>query len=89
MKLKEGFVIKNIGLDTVAIYAGGDTVDLGSTVVLNPSAEFFFSALVCDHTEDSLTELLASHYDISEEKAKEDVRVFLAELKDKGFLSDD
>ena len=89
MKLKEGFVIKNICSDTVAIYAGGDTVDLSSTVVLNPSAEFLFSALVRDCTEDDLTELLVSHYDISKEKAKEDVRAFLAELEDKGFLSDD
>lgn len=89
MKLKEGFVIKNICSDTVAVYAGGDTVDLSSTVVLNPSAECLFSALKNDCTEDELAELLVSHYDIETEKAKEDVKTFIAELKNKGFLSDD
>ncbi len=86
MKLKDGFEILNICDDTVAIYTGGETVDLRSTIVLNSVAELLFRLLQNKIGEEKLVQALVSSYDITEEKAKQDLAVFLQNLDEKGLL---
>lgn len=86
MKLKDGFEILNICDDTVAIYTVGDTVDLRNTIVLNSVAELLFRLLQNEISEEKLVQALVSSYDIAEEKAKQDLAVFLQNLDEKGLL---
>lgn len=86
MKIKDGFVIKNIGGDTVAIYAAGSTVDLRSAIVLNSVAELLFRQLQKGTDEKELEELLTTAYDITEDKAKKDVSAFVQLLIEKDLL---
>lgn len=86
MKLKDGFRIFNICGDTVALYAGGDIVDLRNTIVLNSVAELLFRQLQTETDEEGLVQALVNSYDISEEKAKKDIAVFVQSLSEKGLL---
>ncbi len=86
MKLKDGFKIINICGDTVAIYAGGNTVDLRRAIVLNSAAELLFHQLQTETNEKGLVQVLVNNFDISEEKAKKDVAAFVQGLSEKGLL---
>lgn len=87
MKLKKGFVIRKIGSDTIAIYAGSDTVDLQQAIQLNETAELLFIKLLEDADEQTLADALIEKYDISKEKAEQDVKKFISALAEKDFLS--
>ncbi len=89
MKLIDGFTVKKIGDDTVAIYVGGDTVDMTVGIELNPVARLLFTALLAETTKEELIKLLLENYDITPEMAKEDVRVFINDLTNKGLLTED
>lgn len=86
MKLKNGFVIRTICNDTVAIYAGDSIVDLQNALILNDSAEFIFRFLLKETTSDEVVLELTKKYDITEEAAKQDFEQFVALLSEKGYL---
>lgn len=86
MKLKEGFVIRHLGEDDIAVYTGGDAVDLINTVVLNKTARLLFEAMYCEVDRADLLHLLCASYDISQERAGQDVDEFVNMLSQKGFL---
>lgn len=87
MKLKKGFVIRKIGSDTIAIFAGGDTVDLQQAIELNETAELIFEKLLEGADERDLIDALTQKYEISKEKAEQDVKKFISALAEKDFLS--
>ena len=86
MKLKEGFVIRTICNDTVAIFAGESTVNLQQALILNDSAEFIFRSLLKETTENEIVLNLTKKYDIAEDVAKKDLKSFIALLSEKGYL---
>lgn len=86
MKLKDGFVIRTIGSDTVAIYAGENTVDLQQAIFLNETAEYIFRLLLEETNESNLISALIKRYDISEQQAQNDVKAFVSALGVKGYL---
>jgi hypothetical protein len=88
MTLKDGFEIFNVGGDALAIYTGGERVDLRNAVVLNPVAEFLFQLLQQKVGREELAQKLASNYSITIEKAQEDVALFLENLSKKGLLEE-
>lgn len=86
MKLKDGFVIRKICGDTVAIFAGGDTVDLQQAVQLNESAELLFTLLQRGAEIEELVSALTEKYDIEKEKARHDAETFTSLLAEKELL---
>jgi hypothetical protein len=86
MRLKEGFVIRKICGDTVAIFAGGDTVDLQQAIHLNETAELLFARLQNGAETDELVSALTEKYDIDKEKARHDVESFISRLAEKELL---
>ncbi len=86
MKLKEGFTVKTVCGDTLAIYAGENTVDLQQAIVLNDSAEFIFRNLLNETTKEEIVAEMLKKYDISKETAINDVDSFISNLSKKGYL---
>ena len=86
MKLIEGFVIKKICGDTLAIYAGGKRVELQKAIQLNEVAELLFERLLVGASEEELVSALTEKYEITEEKAKQDVKRFISVLAEKDYL---
>ena len=86
MKLKDTFVIKQIGNETVAVCVNKDTADLRRVVSLNGSSKIIFEALIGDVSKDELAELLVSNYGITKQQAEEDVNSFLQLLSEYNLL---
>lgn len=88
MKIVNGFEIKEIAENFVAIPTQGSVVDFSSIIMLNETSAFLWLKLENDLTEEELVGALLAEYDVDEKTAKEDVAKFISELKTAGVLED-
>jgi len=85
-KLKDGFIVRKIGKQIMAVPVGQQTSQIHGMIALSESAEILWKALEKGADEESLVDILAEIYEIDREKASEDVKKFLAGLKEQGAL---
>lgn len=86
MKIKEGFILKDLGGQMVVVAVGNATQTLNGMIKLNDSGVVLWKKLESGATEDELKDALMEEYEISEETAKEDVAAFVNSLKGPGII---
>lgn len=86
MKLKEGFLLREIAGETVVLPAGDD-LDLNMMITLNGTAKFLWEQLQEEIAEDALVEKLLAEYEIDAQGAKVHVHEFVEKLNEYGFLA--
>ena len=80
MKLKEGFLLRQVAGQTVVL------LDLNMMITLNETGAFLWERLQDETTEDALVEALLGEYDVDEATARKSVAAFAQKLNDNGFL---
>ena len=85
MKLKEGFILRTVAGETVALPAGGVT-NLDMMITLNGTAKFLWEILANGAEKAELVDALLSEYDVERERAEMSVDAFVARLKELDFL---
>ena len=85
MKLKEGFVLREIAGRTVVVPVR-DTLDLNLMISLNATGRFLWEQLEKGATPQQLKEALLEAYDVTESLAQADVDAFIEKLEQNGFL---
>lgn len=83
MKIKNKFIMKKIGEDTVVVPVGDN--DLRGVIKLNEVAADMWSFSLENDDNQSIAEKIAEKYDVSVEKALEDVIKFEEKLKENGI----
>lgn len=83
MKIKEGFIIKEVADSFVVVPVGENLVDFSSMITTNETGAFIWNLLSEDKTADELAEALVSEYSVDLKTAKADVEEFLSVLKSK------
>lgn len=75
MRIKEGFVLREVCGETVIIGEGLGAVNFGKLLVLNETAAWLWKQAqqMGDFTTESLAERLCAEYDVPAELAKADV----------------
>ena len=86
MRIKEGFVLRNMGGSPVVVSIGAASKVFNGMVKLNEAGELLWKKLMEDATEDELIQTLLEEYDVTEEIAKKDVQAFLDSLKKPGII---
>ena len=86
MKLKEGFLLRQVAGQTVALPAGRE-LDLNMMITLNGTAAFLWERLSGDTDEAALTAALLDEYDVDEATAAAAVADFVEKLRAYGFLA--
>lgn len=86
MKLKDGFVLREVAGQTVVLPAGGD-LDLNMMITLNDTGKFLWTLLEQETEENDLVAAILNEYDIDEQTAKTAVEGFIATLKKHEFLA--
>lgn len=82
MKLKEGFVLRKIGGESVVIPIGNNIADFNGIIRLNESAAFLWGLLKNETTKDDLVKDLIREYKIDEVLAINDVEKFISTLNE-------
>lgn len=85
-KLKDGFVVRRIGMQIMAVPVGKQTSEIHGMIALTESAELLWNALTDGAEEEALVKIITDSYEVSEEVATEDVKKFLEGLKEQGAL---
>lgn len=86
MKIKEGFVVRKIANQYMAVPVGARAKELHGMLGLNETAAFLWELLKEDRTEEELAALLYEEYEISEEDTLETVHKFCQSLQDEGVM---
>lgn len=87
MRIKNGFVIREICGEKVISGEGTDCVNFNKLIRLNDSAAYLLESVgSSDFTEETMADLLLGRYDVSPEKALSDVRDMCRSLKDNGIV---
>lgn len=86
MKIKDGFVLKQLGDSFIVVPVNSRVVDFASIIKLNDTGAFLWSMLESDQTTDSLLSAMLSDYDVSEALAVEHIDKFINKLREHDIL---
>lgn len=88
MKIKQGFLLKNILDDYIVVPLGDNIVDFSVAVSLNETGAYLWQCLQNETDENALITALTAEYNVDTETAQTDVAEFLALLRQHQFLED-
>ncbi len=86
MKLKDGFLIREVAGQTVVLPTGDD-LDLNMMTTLNGTAKFLWEKLQDGTDEAALVAALLAEYEVDEQTAAESVAEFIHKLRENDFLA--
>lgn len=86
MRIKEGFVLKEIAGVNVVVPIASKMISFKAIVSLNESGAFLWKLLETDKTEQDLLTAFLGEYDIDEQTAKTDISQFIENMKKADLL---
>lgn len=84
MKIKEGFVLRQVAGDTIVLPAGD--LNINAMITLNETGTFLWQKMEQETTVDELVAEVLKVYDTDEATAKAAVEAFVEKLKGYDFL---
>lgn len=88
MKIKEGYLLREVAGSNIVVPLGAAEMDLGGMMTLNEVGAFVWHALEEDTTEEQIVNALLSEYDVEAAVAARDVHSYIEKLKEKGIIED-
>ncbi len=85
-KLKDGFIIREIGGNTMAVPVGAKTSEIHGMIALSESGALLWKALESGADIPALAKVLTDNYEIDNATALTDAEKFVAGLKEQGAL---
>ena len=80
MKIKEGFVLREVAGSFIVVAVGEEVKTFNGIITLNETGAFLWKALENGAEEQDLVSALLSEYDVEESVAREHVKKFIARL---------
>ena len=87
MKLKDGFVLRDVAGQTVVL-PSGDDLDLNMMITLNETGKFLWERIADGADEAGLVNALLAEYDVDADTARASVQRFVKKLCENGFIAD-
>ena len=82
MKIKEGFVLREVAGSFIVVAVGEAIKSFNGIVNLNETGAFLWKILEKGATKDELIAKLLEEYDVDEKTASEDVDIFINKLSE-------
>lgn len=86
MKIKEGFVLRNIAGSHIVVPVGAVSIDFNGMITLNDSAAFLWKQLEKGTDVDGLTAAILAEYETDEDTARTCSQDFVDKLNEAGCL---
>jgi hypothetical protein len=81
MKIKDGFVIRKVA-DCFVVMNLGQELDLGGMITLNETGALIWNGVAEGLSGSDIAKRITDEYEVSEEKALEDVKTFICKMKE-------
>lgn len=88
MKIKEGFLLRQVGENHVVVPVGAQTVDFRCILTLNEVGAFLWEKMTVDCSVADLVEAVLAEYDVAADVATVDVERYVASLREKNLLDE-
>lgn len=88
MKIKSGFAKRNIAGSEIVVPVGNKAMEFNGMITLNESGGFFWDCLVKGCTKEQLLSKVLLEYEVTEQKASEDIDKFLEMLRENNLLDE-
>ena len=85
MKIKDGYIVREVA-GQIVVLPSGDDLDLNVMITLNGTGKFLWEILQKGAQKEDLVSAILANYDADEPTAKSAVDGFVAELEKNGFL---
>lgn len=86
MKIREGFVLKQVADATIVVPSGAASLDFNGMITLNDTGAFLWKLLEKDTDEEAMLAEMLKEYDVDEQKASAGIRKFVERLSAEGLL---
>jgi hypothetical protein len=86
MKLKDGFMLREIAGTWIVVPIGQRVVEFNGLMTLSETSAVLWKRLEIGATVDELLATILEEYVVDEETAKNDVQEFVAVVRDKGLF---
>lgn len=87
MKIKEGFVVREVAGTYLALATGELSKIYNGSLTLNSSAKFIFDCFQTDTTKDEVVKKMMDYYeDLDEATAKDAVDTFVSRLEGENLI---
>ena len=88
MKIKDGFVVRDIMGQCVVVATGEASESFSGMIKLNDTGKDIWEGVAAGKSEAEITDKIVEDYDVDKERAKASVSKFITDMKDKGFIID-
>ena len=86
MKIMNGYMLREVGGESIVVPVGSRTVDLRGIIKLNGTAAFLWKKLENERTRDELVSAMLEEYDVDAKTAENDVDRFIDSLRENNLL---
>jgi hypothetical protein len=86
VKLREGFVIRDVAGQTVVVATGEAAKVFHGMIKLNAVGAFIWKALSKGQTKHSIVSDVVEQFEVDKEQASQDFEIFIEQLRQHGFL---
>lgn len=86
MKIKEGFVLREVAGKAVVIAVGEASKTFHGMINLNASGKMIWQGVENGKNETEIVDSLLDQYEVDRERAERDVREMLQKMKEAGIL---
>lgn len=86
MKIAEGFILRKLGNNYVAVAVGKTRKNFNGLIQMNETGSFLWNCLQKDCTKEQLISQFLEIYDTDYQQAKRDVEQFLEKLENAQIL---
>lgn len=86
MKIKQGFVLRQVADATIVVPSGKASLDFNGMITLNETGAFLWSLLENETTVDEMVEAMLADYEVDEATARTGIERFVAKLDSEGLL---
>ena len=85
MKIKEGFMLRNVADNYVVVPMGKEAADFNGMITLNETGAFMWKCLEKGCTKDELVAKVLEEYEAEKEQVLQSVERFVKEIEENGF----
>jgi hypothetical protein len=86
MKVREGFVLRQVADATIVVPSGKASLDFNGMITLNDTGAFLWKLLEQGADEETMVKAMLSEYEVDEETARAGIKRFTGKLEKEGLL---
>lgn len=86
MKIKEGFLLRNVAGNNVVVPLGQNSIDFNGMISLNETGAFLFEKMLGEISREELIKAVVEEYEVEEAVATTDVDNFIEKVKGEGLF---